>query len=325
LPGKNHDQPLPEGTSSIIMKKKEIKNLSASVRARLYNIAKQTGREFDALVLQYFQERFLYRISISDFRENFILKGALLLLSRNITRFRPTKDIDLLGKKIDGSLENIKKTMEQLSMIHCDDGVIFNNKRITVELIRKGANYEGVRVKIEANLGVMRRRIQIDIGFSGIIVPAPVETEFPVILDFPHPRIKSYTFESAIGEKFEAIVKMDYQTSRMKDFYDIYFIASKIPFELKTLKKALICTFADRGTDIMKMRIIFDEKFKQNSMKLEQWQAFLRKNELDFTGDFGIIVEKIKLFIMPILDSSLEENKNYNWNFKNWKWLEVGK
>jgi predicted nucleotidyltransferase component of viral defense system len=302
------------------MKKKEIKNLAASVRARLYNIAKQTGREFDAVVLQYFQERFLYRISISDFRENFILKGALLLLSRNITRFRPTKDIDLLGKKIDGSLENIKKTMEQLSTIHCDDGVIFNNKGITVELIRKGANYEGVRVKLEANLGVMRRRIQIDIGFSGIIVPAPVETEFPVILDFPPPHIKSYTFESAIAEKFEAIVKMDYQTSRMKDFYDIYFIASKIPFESKTLKKALSSTFAARGTDLKKMRIIFDKKFKQNSMKCEQWKAFLRKSELDYTGDFGRIVEKIKLFIVPILDSSLEENKNYNWNFKSWKW-----
>jgi predicted nucleotidyltransferase component of viral defense system len=303
------------------MKKKEIKNLAASVRARLYNIAKQAGREFDAVVLQYFQERFLYRISISDFRENFILKGALLLLSRNITRFRPTKDIDLLGKKIDGSLENIKRTMEQLSMIHCDDGVIFNNKGITVELIKKGANYEGVRVKIEANLGVMRRRIQIDIGFSGIIVPAPVETEFPVILDFPPPHIRSYTFESAIAEKFEAIVKMDYQTSRMKDFYDIYFIASKIHFELETLKKALVSTFEDRGTDINKMKIIFDENFKQNSMKHEQWQAFLRKNELDFIGDFGGIVEKIKLFIEPILDGSLEENSDYNWNFNSWKWL----
>jgi predicted nucleotidyltransferase component of viral defense system len=90
------------------MKKKKIKNIPVSVRARLYNRAKQTGREFDAVVLQYFQERFLYRLSISEFKENFILKGALLLLSRNITRFRPTKDIDLLGRKLDGSLDENK-------------------------------------------------------------------------------------------------------------------------------------------------------------------------------------------------------------------------
>jgi predicted nucleotidyltransferase component of viral defense system len=244
------------------------------------------------------------------------------LLSRNITRFRPTKDIDLLGRKIGGSLEKIKKAMEQISRIHYEDGVKFDNKGLTVELIKKGVNYEGVRAKIEANLGVMRRRIQIDIGFSGIIVPAPVETVFPVILDYPPPRIKTYSFESSIAEKFEAIVKMDYHTSRMKDFYDIYFIASNISFESKILKKALDSTFGDRETDIEKMKIIFDEKFKRNPMKLEQWQAFLRKSEIDFQGNFDRVVEKIERFIVPMFDGSLAENQNHNWNFKDWKWLK---
>lgn len=303
------------------MKEKEIKDLSASVRARLYNTAKQNGIEFDAVVLQYFQERFLYRISKSDFRGNFILKGALFLLSQNIPRFRPTKDIDFLGSKINGSTENIRKTMEQISAIHCDDGVTFNKKGIAVEVIKKGANYEGVRVKIEAILGVMLRRIQIDVGFSGIIIPAPQEILFPVILDFPPPRIISYSIESAISEKFEAIVKMDYLTSRMKDFYDMFFIASNIPFDFKGLKKALDATFEDRGTDIEKMKIIFDEEFKRNQMKHQQWQAFLRKNEITHPGDFDGVVEKIKRFIVPMFDGSLEGNQNYNWNSKDWKWL----
>ncbi len=213
--------------------------------------------------------------------------------------------------------------MAQIAAIYCVDGVVFNDKKISVEVIKKGAAYEGVRVKIETSLGVMLRKIQIDIGFSGIIVPEPVETDFPVILDFPAPRIKSYSLESAIAEKFEAIVKLDYQTSRMKDFYDINFMASIISFELKSFKKALLKTFEIRGTDIDKMRVIFEKQFKQNTVKHEQWRAFLRKNELKFTGNFNTVVKKIELFILPVFDGSLDDNKYYNWDCKKWKWLKI--
>lgn len=210
--------------------------------------------------------------------------------------------------------------MEQIIAIHCDDGVVFNSKGITATVIKKGAAYEGVRVKIEANLGVMQRRIQVDIGFSGVIVPGPVETDFPVILDFPAPRIKSYSIESAIAEKFEAIVKLDFQTSRMKDFYDIHFIASTIRFERKQLKKALLSTFKDRGTDTGKIKVIFDDGFKQNAMKQEQWRAFLRKNELEFSGDFETAIEKIERFLVPLFDGNLDQKHHHLWNCEKWEW-----
>ena len=108
------------------MKKKETKNISESVRKRLYNIAQETNRTFDAVSLQYFQERFLYRISISDYKEKLILKGALLLLIRDITRFRPTKDIDFLGSSIANDPENINKIISVIASINIDDGVVFN-------------------------------------------------------------------------------------------------------------------------------------------------------------------------------------------------------
>ncbi|MCK4761186.1 MAG: nucleotidyl transferase AbiEii/AbiGii toxin family protein [Candidatus Aminicenantes bacterium] len=300
------------------MKEREIKDISASVRARLFNIAKQTGREFDAVVLQYLQERFLYRVSASSFKDNFVLKGALLLLTLDISTFRPTKDIDMLGIKIPGSVENIKKIMQQIAGVECNDGIHFNRAAIEAEKIKEGAEYEGVRVKIETTLGKIRRRLQLDIGFNDVMAVGPTDGKFPVLLDFPIPRIKFYSFESVIAEKFEAIVKLDYQTSRMKDFYDIHFLTGVSSFEMKKLKKAILATFKHRGTDVEKRRVVFADEYKSDPTKKVQWEAFLRKNGLEAAGSFNESVGKIEQFLEPIFTCETLEDVDYTWIKESW-------
>lgn len=139
------------------MVKKEIKNMSESVRAKLKNISRETKRDFDAVLLQYFQERFLYRISISEFRKNLILKGALLLMVKSLSPFRLTKDIDFMGIGIAGKPENIESIFKNIADINYDDGVHFASESIEATIIKEGAEYQGVRIKLEATMGSIRK------------------------------------------------------------------------------------------------------------------------------------------------------------------------
>lgn len=147
------------------MARRKLKNISASVRARLLNLAKAERKNFNNVLLQYFQERFLYRLSVSPYRENFILKGALLFLLYDAPRLRPTKDIDLLGRTQSNDLETIRTIVQQIAQIEAPDGVVFTKESATVEIIKEFEEYSGVRVKIEAKLTSARQTLQIDIGF----------------------------------------------------------------------------------------------------------------------------------------------------------------
>lgn len=297
------------------MAKKEIKNLGASVRAKLMQISKDRKVDFNSILLQYLHERFLYRLSISDYKENFILKGALSFLAYDITRLRPTKDIDFLGKATANDLENIKNIMQIVSNIETADGVTFNSENITAEKIKEDADYEGVRVKIEGSLGTIKQKIQLDIGFGDIIVAGPKEINFPVLLEFPSPNIKVYSKESMIAEKFQAMVFLNYATSRLKDFYDIFFLASSFSFELKTLNEAINSTFTKRNTPLSDRNVVFSDSFKNDKDKNEMWSAFLKRLKLDSDLSFTEVMEKLKVFLEPVFNES--EGK---WNPKLWRW-----
>ncbi|MCD4818015.1 MAG: nucleotidyl transferase AbiEii/AbiGii toxin family protein [Candidatus Cloacimonetes bacterium] len=228
-----------------------MKNIEASVRARLLTLAKQSKRDFNAILLQYFQERFLYRLSISESNENFVLKGALLFRIYKMTASRATTDIDFLGINIANSEKNIVSIFKSIVMISCDDGVRFDENSITSEIIKELDDYSGLRIYCLAYLGRTKRRIHFDIGFGDIIVPKPVILDFPVLLDNqPAPKITAYTAESAIAEKFEAIVSLGFYTSRMKDFYDVYYMSKNYSFTAQILKKAIKITFYSRSTNL---------------------------------------------------------------------------
>lgn len=296
--------------------KKEIKNVAASVRARLINIADKSKRDYNSILRLYFQERFLYRVSISKYKQKLILKGALLLMKKEISKFRPTKDIDFLGKEIVNEMNECKSVIKEIASIDCSDGIEFIVDKITAEKIKEEEEYEGIRIHLPYKMDTIKGYFSIDIGFGDKIVKCPYEIDYPVMLDFPSPHILVYSMESVVAEKFEAIVKLNFVSSRMKDFFDLIFIAERTAFNKETLIEAIQTTFRHRGTNIDDRTVIYENNFKTNAQKQVQWSAFIERNKLNPARNFSEVVAKISSFIEPLFNS----DKKNNWNYKKWSW-----
>jgi len=305
-----------------VMEKREIKNLGASIRARLTNIAKETKRDFDAILLQYFQERFLYRLSISPYRSAFVLKGALLFLVYEMPFFRPTKDVDFLVRSRSKDMRTIKGMIQDIARVDVRDGVRFFPESVSLESVMEDADYEGIRVKILGGLDKARKTLQIDIAFGDVLVAGPVEMEFPLLLDDqPAPRLKVYSSESAIAEKFQSLVKLNILTSRMKDIYDILFLASHQPFQMHLLRSAIVKTFNRRGTPIEERRSIFTREFKSSKEKQTQWTAFLKRSRLESYRTFDEAIDHLEFFLEPACsEKSFSSGDQFKWNPEKWTW-----
>jgi hypothetical protein len=297
--------------------KKEIKNITASVRARLLNIAKQAERNFDAVLLQYFQERFLYRLSISAYQKQFVLKGALVLLADSVSRFRPTKDIDLSGRF---AFKDLKRIMSEICALPCEDGVQFDIKQMSIEDIAVEKEYNGFRLKILTQMGVIKKKLQLDIGIGDKIYPKPVVKQFPGLLDLPVPNILFYPKEAIIAEKLETIIRFNALTSRMKDFYDILFLAQSKNFNSHILWKAIHITFVSRKTNLESKKIIFQLSFKKDKLKHNQWMSFLHRNSLNLSDNFSKIVQLLEAFIDPIFEINKSDAPKI-WQPNSWHWL----
>ena len=295
------------------------RNIAASIKELLRNIAKESGKEYQNLLRLYVQERFLYRLSKSLYADNFILKGALLFLAHNISNLRPTRDIDFLGSSVSNNKNEIEKIVKEILIIQFDDGLRFDSENIESENIVKDSNYHGIRIKFFAYLENSKVRIQIDIGFGDKMIGEPTKIEFPTLLNLPAPQIKVYSIETAIAEKFEAIVSLQLLTSRLKDFYDILFFAENYSFNKLSLKESIEETFKHRGTDITLKNNIYKDKFKYDTQLQKNWIAFLERNKLTTETDFAVTVEKIKSFLEP----ALSDKKNQIWNFKEWIWNDI--
>lgn len=298
------------------MPKKEIKNIAVSVKEKLLNYARKNSLDFNSVLLQYIQERFLFRISKSVYSDNFVLKGALLFLAHDISRLRPTKDIDLLGTSLPNKTESLEEIFSEIAAINFEDGLFFQKDSVSAEQIVEQDDYHGIRIKLSAKLGSVKQQIQIDIGFGDVIYPDALTMDYPTLLDFEAPHLKVYSLESAIAEKFEAIVSLGIATSRMKDFYDIHFFAAGKQFDLLTLHNALTETFKNRNTSIEKRRSVFDDKFKNDESLKILWNAFINKRMLKINLNFTEVVSEIEKFIEPAFNS----DKKNNWNRKDWKW-----
>lgn len=301
------------------MAKEAVKNIAASIRARLLNVAKITGRDFDAVLLQYFQERFLYRLSISPYRQQLILKGALMFLAYEMTLLRTTRDIDFLGSATSNDLKEIRGIIRAIARIDCADGVAFDDNSISVERITEDADYHGVRVKLEARMTAARKILQLDIGFGDVVVAGPVEMDFPVLLDDQQrPHLLVYSRESAIAEKFEALVSLNLLTSRMKDIYDILHLAERETFSLVTLREAIMATFSRRLTLIEDRRLVFSPEFAANRDKAAQWNALLRRSRLELSHTITETMARLEAFMEPVCAAA--EGDSATWSPKEWRW-----
>jgi len=279
----------------------EVRNIAASTKEKLKNIAVQKNIEFQHVQRQYVYERFLYRLSLSPYCHNLIIKGAMLLIAYKVAASRPTKDIDLLGKSIPNNEDEIRDIIKAIIQIPYNDGITFDAESIHTANIVEGDEYHGIRVKFDGFMDRSRIRLHIDIGFGDKIVNGPIQIEFPVILNYPAPKVYVYSLESAIAEKFEAIVSLQLTTSRMKDFYDIIFLSDSKHLDRSSLKEAITTTFAQRNTDIEHRLLIYKNEFKMNPEKQLQWDQFLKRNNLNFEPSFRKIVELLEAFIEPVV------------------------
>lgn len=300
---------------------REPKNIPASIQGRLRNIALQEKKSFDLILLLYLQERFLYRLSVSTYADKFILKGGLLLFSMTNFQTRPTKDIDFLARQISNDMEQLKDAFQRVSQISNPiDGVIFDEENITAERITEDADYQGVRIKIRASLGRMRKQLQFDIGFGDVIVPKPRTIDYPVLLDMDVPILKAYSIESVIAEKFEAMITLSIVNSRMKDFYDIYILLTRHNFDGRVLQESVFETFSRRGTIIERSHVMFTNAFAQDPSRVSQWMAFLNRTSLD-SIPFETIMNHIRTFLQPVYEAILEEDellKTWVYSDKEW-------
>jgi hypothetical protein len=254
----------------------EIKNLSASIKARLTNKSKETSRPFSEILQYYAMERFLYRLGQTEYRDWFILKGALMFAVWRVSESRATMDIDLLGQ-FDNRIAKAESIMKEICRAQvAGDGLLFDPDTVKVRKIKEGAEYEGVRVKFTGFLERSRIWMQVDIGFGDTIYPKPQIIDYPVILDLPKPRIKGYPMETVVAEKFEAMVKLGVLNSRMKDFYDVWLMIRQFDFEGESLVKALDKTFTHRKTMLPdKPPFFVDSIYETNSDQQELWRGFL--------------------------------------------------
>ncbi len=278
----------------------EVRNMGASVRARLLARARAEKTDYQTLLTRYALERLLYRLSVSAHRDRFILKGAMLLATWLDDPFRPTRDLDLLGYGANDA-ESIADTFKAICSIEVpDDGVTFDIESLAAAPIREELEYGGVRVRTHAVLDGARIPIQIDIAFGDIITPGPVEIAYPVLLDSPAPHLRAYPVATVVAEKFNALVVLGIANSRLKDFYDLWLISRTFEFHRSELSAAVQRTFEHRQTPMP-----IDVPTGLTGSYAEQWdtrwKAFLGREAMNAAPtNLNQILEYLRGFLVPL-------------------------
>jgi predicted nucleotidyltransferase component of viral defense system len=302
--------------------RKEIVNLPASIHARLRNVAEERGLPTQVILQHYALERFLYRLSQTDYKNDFVLRGGLIFAGWGIDLRRPTLDIDLLGYTATAI-----NSLEEITTEICDypvepDGLRFDPESIRAEEIMESRKYPGVRVKFDSYLGNVHIRMQIDFGFDDQITPHAIDIQYPTILDFSPPVLYGYPYETLIAEKTQSLITLGDANTRMKDFYDVWLLIHQVELDGKTLSTAILNTFRKRNTEIPQnlSEAISDSYAVQQE---NQWQAFL--NSSDLAGkdipSFEQIIAEIKKFIDPLFSETSQGAKLApNWHPSgNWE------
>ena len=281
----------------------DIKNYGKSNRDKLLNLAKQTkGVDYNLILLRFVQERFLYRLSLSAYRENFFLKGGALLFAHDRFAARPTRDMDFLGDRISRDKENIKRIMLEICSIACEeDGVTFDcgEEEIWLEDITVEKEYNGTRVHMTAHMDTIVQPFSIDVGFGDVIVPEPVNLDYPLLLeDLPEVNVAAYSLETVVAEKFQTLIDRGTINSRMKDFFDVYTILKSGKVDRGLLKEAVAEVFENRGTKADPDSVVFSDGFAQDQMRQTMWKAYLKKikykEELPFEDVMAVVREVLR-------------------------------
>lgn len=275
-------------------------NYAQSIKALLLNMADGDNKKYQQLIVRFFHERLLFRLSKSEYRERFILKGGALLYAFEEFIPRPTLDIDFMGLRIDNDKVNILTIFRKIaSMSYPEDGITFHTETLTADDITVEKKYPGVRIGMVANIGSYRQNLTFDIGFGDVIVPSPQELEYPTLFDaMEEPDILAYSLETVVAEKFQTMIDRGRFNSRMKDYFDLYRIFSVHQFDNALLSEAIRATFVNRGTEFVEGHDFFSEDFAKDTMLNQQWKNYIRKMKLDLPS-FPEIHSSITHWLMP--------------------------
>ena len=280
------------------------KGNAVSIKATLKNISNFENVKYQHIITRYLHERLLYRIAVSDYAKHFFLKGGNLLYAIEGLHIRPTTDIDILAKQIRNDKDEIKQIFQTICCIKYDDDcVIFHIDSIKTAYISEENKYNGVRVFVDAGLDTIRQRLQIDIGFSDVITPAPVYLTYPTLLnELAKPIIRAYSIETVIAEKFQAMIILGNFNTRMKDFYDVYILLNNNKIEDDNLQEAILQTFKNRNTDFVENNELFLQSFYEDPNRQTMWKAFLQKMKITDNLEFSFVVKSIVERLQPIYD-----------------------
>lgn len=281
--------------------KRSLTDVAASVRARLLQLARRQGVEFQLVLAEFAIERLLYRLGASAYAERFVLKGATLFKLWSADRGRATWDLDLLGRGA-GAVADVVQVVRELCAVHADDGLAFDPESIAGEEIGAADEDKGVRVRLTARLAEARIPVQVDVGFGDAVVPAPSLESYPTLLDHAPPRVLVYPREAVVAEKLEAMLSLGVTNSRMKDFYDVHRLAERFAFDGPLLVLAIRATFDRRKTPLPDDEpLVLAPGFLSAPERQTQWRAFLRRGRLDGPPDTARLADQLRVFLLPVL------------------------
>lgn len=296
-------------------------DMGASVLARLKNKAKESGRSYQLCLQLFCQEEFLRRLEKSKYAENLVLKGGLFIYS--VTNFdsRVTVDVDFLLRRIPNTPEHLRTVLEEI--ISCDTGndfVIFEINSIAPIAIAK--KYAGIGAALIARIKNTRTPFSIDFGVGDVIVPNQEKRRIPTQLtDFAAPMVNTYSIETTVAEKLDAILSLMEFSSRMKDYYDIYYLANKFDFEGKILSEALRKTFVNREHNFTLEQFEQVMGFGDDVVMQKKWKAFARKIDTK-TDDYSTVLKTIKAFLTkPFMAVVNEKEFAEKWSAINSEWM----
>lgn len=296
-------------------------DVSASVLARLKNKAKESGRSYQLCLQLFCQEEFLRRLEKSKYAENLVLKGGLFIYSLTEFDSRVTVDIDFLLRRVPNTPEQLKLVLEEIiSTPTGNDFISFEIKNIAPIAVAK--KYAGIGASVVACIKNTKTPFSIDFGVGDVIVPKQEKRKIPTQLsDFDAPMVNTYSVETTIAEKIDAILSLMEFSSRMKDYYDIYYLANKFDFDGKLLTKALRKTFENRGHTFTAEQFEQVMAFDCDETMQKKWKAFARKIDTN-TDDFGTVLKTIRAFLSKPFIAAIQCKISYEqWSAQNGAWM----
>jgi Nucleotidyl transferase AbiEii toxin, Type IV TA system len=301
--------------------------LVQSVRQRLTNLARQRGEDVQRVFVRYGIERLLYRLSLSKYKDRFVLKGATLFSLWADAPYRSTGDVDLLGSG-DNAAEKMQAIFSEIAAIDPEpaDGLVFETAKMTSGLLRADTKYAGVSLRFDALLGRARLPMMIDIGYGDVITPGPEDLQFPSLIGMPTPRLKAYPPQTVIAEKVEAMAALGLANSRVKDLYDLWAISLAFDLAGEGVIAALQETFKRRGAQLKAGRpSMLTPGYTGDPNKQALWRAFLsnRAEIANAPADLAAMAEDVALFIEPALTAAANGAVLGVWDKERRTWSDI--